>query len=244
MKTVYALTTLGFVAACSDSDPKTYTPLDGAGTTTLASTAAGATLTLDRDADLLTVNGDEGQISADGETVLFASGETMSLLGTDNDYSRGFALSGAEASFGAFGESTARADVPSGTASYSGETIIVATSTDGVFDLTGTVSANVDFSDGDATMMFEDLNGSRATGLSAPDTIDDFGSIVISDISVENAVLTGGSSMVMSGETDTFDDLEGGVNALLFGPEGEELGGSIALSGNAATVRGSFIAAQ
>ena len=247
MKRSISLLALGFATACSGGGggaDKIYEPLDGTGTSSLATTVSGATVSLDRDASTLTFNGDEGQISADGETVTFESGATMSLTGTDNEYSRLFVLSGDEPGFGAFGESTAGRDIPNGSASFDGSSILVVSAPEGVFDLTGDVTAEVEFGE-EASVTFENLSGTRSDGLSAPSSIDDFGTVEVIGIDVSDSSLSGGATSITTDETSVFDDvINGGVNGILFGPNAEEVGGSIEATGNGGALTGGFVASQ
>ncbi|SEW00707.1 hypothetical protein SAMN04488515_0618 [Cognatiyoonia koreensis] len=247
MNKFYALFAIGFAAGCSGGgDPdKVYVALDGTGETPVASTVAGASASFDRDTNTLTFNGEEGQINAAGDSVTFPSGATMSLSGLDNEYSRLFVLSGAESAFGAYGVSTDRRDIPSGSASYSGSSIVVVTAPEGVFDLTGDASVDVSFASGRADLTLDELSGTQATGLSAPDAVDDFGSIEISDIDLDGNRLRGGEATVDTDETDAFSaGAPGGVRGTLFGPDADEVGGSLEITGDAAAINGGFIAFQ
>lgn len=246
MKKFLIIAATGLVAGCSGGgSDKVYVALNGTGTTPLASSNTGANVQLDRDTNTLTYNGDVGQINAAGDTVTFASGATMSLSGLDNDYSRLFVLSGASPTFGAYGVNTARADVPSGSASYYGDAILVVTAPEGVFDLTGDASAEVDFGSREASLRMQNLSGTRFTGTSAPETVDDFGTIAASDIELSSSRLSDGTFVVTTSETSAFDGaITGDVEATLFGPDAEEIGGSITVSGDAAAIIGGFIAKQ
>ena len=242
MKKVTSLIVLGFAAACSSAD-KVYVPLNGAGTTALATTVAGASATLDRDTNTLTYNGETGQINAAGDTVTFASGATMALSGTDSEYARLFVLSGANPTIGAYGVNTARRDIPNGMASFEGDSILVVTSTDGIFDLTGDVTANVDFNADDASVTLDNLSGTLATGLSAPSAVSDFGTVEISGIEMTDGALTGGSTQVTTDQTNAFDGaIDGGVSASMFGPNAEEVAGSVNATGDDGALTGGFIA--
>lgn len=248
MKMLLTLTALGFTAACGSSSSvvdKIYVPLDGAGTTTLATTVPDSTAEFNRDNGTITFNDEIGQLNAAGDTVTFASGATMALSGLDNSYSRQFVLSGSEPAFGAYGVDTEARDLPGGSATYSGETTLVVTSPDGIFDLTGDANASVNFRSDAASLTLNNLSGTQATGLSSPEDVNDFGDIVFADIDLSGNTLSGGTVTIDTDETAAFDtDASGDVNGTFFGPSGEELGGSFNITGDAASVDGGFIAAQ
>ncbi|WP_298860653.1 hypothetical protein [uncultured Sulfitobacter sp.] len=247
MKKSFILVVAAFVAGCGGSSPGAdYTPLAGAGTTTLDATVAGATVVLDRDANTLSYNGEVGQINAAGDSVVFPSGATMSLRGLGNTQSRLFTLNGAEQTFGAFGNQTAPGDLPiSGTASYDGESVLVVAAPEGVFDLTGDVTATIDFRADNATVTFNNLSGTVATGLASPSSVDDFGSVVVSDVAFDDGGLLGGSTVVSTNASASFDGpLYGGVDGAVFGENAEEVAGALDVTGDGVVLKGGFIASK
>ena len=139
---------------------------------------------------------------------------------------------------GIFGEGTSASDLPSGTAGYSGISIVQIFDGSNVYDLSGDASISVDFGGNRLSVTQDDLDGTRGDGVTAQTSVTDVATITISDAVISGAGFSGGSAHVQSTELAAFlSGLETvSVSGGFFGPNAEEVGGVAVIDDTGNTV--------
>lgn len=185
-----------------------------------------------------TLSDDRSQINLTGGGVITFSGDTDAFAVRFDASQDGTTTQGIA------GIATSSSDLPSGSASYSGDTVITATSGTDVFELTGTAEITASFgaSDPSVTTTLSDLSGLRLPALSAAETVADAGTLTLNGSAIDGSRFTGGTaeldSDVLSLAGSETVDLEGAF----YGPSGEEVGGVFAITGGETQIFGDFLA--
>ncbi|MEJ8563142.1 transferrin-binding protein-like solute binding protein [Yoonia sp. GPGPB17] len=246
-----------------DSDPVTYVQIFDA-TSTETSELSGHELpsgsttlgllagTLDRSADRATVGALSGDINALRTQIDLDGGGIITLDELSTAYVTTFTSqpNAGIPSIGVIGIPTAAGDMPTtGTvtlyADSAGSSIQIIDGS-AVYDLTGAVSAEVVFNSNDVDLVFENLNGTRSTGVAAPQPVSDVATITIDDASIAGSVFTGGTATFASTEiTSTLSGTQTvQTSGGFFGPEADEIGGVFIIddtTGATLLIQGTFI---
>jgi hypothetical protein len=264
MKPSVVVTSLGLLAACSggggggggDQIPEAVPPTidDVTSTATSALTAnvldaeavtvTSATGQLNRSTDTGTIAGLSGTLSEDRTQIVLDDG-LISFDADEDAFAARFTIETSELSaLGIVGITTSTADLPTGTATYAGDTILTAQSGTDLFELTGTANITADFGANAPSVTTEltDLSGTQQPILGDEITIADGGSLTITGSSIDGAGFTGGSaeltSDVLALSGDETLNLEGGF----YGPDGGEAGGVFIIDDGDTVIFGDFLA--
>ena len=217
-------------------------------------TGATAGETFDRENDRITINGLPGTINADRTSVALDEGGVVTITNSGLNYVALFQadpVSG-DPFVGVIGQQTAVSDLPTaGTYDYDGTDNVLLQITDGddFYDLTGDGFIAVNFdSSSRASLTVDTLSGSRTTGVNAPENVSLTGFLSVFQANRVGNNISGGSAFV------SLSDLENGslsgqqvvdLNASLFGPNAEEIGGVFLIDYSVANnllIEGSFVA--
>lgn len=187
-----------------------------------------STGSLDRSTGEIKLNGMTRTLSADG-TSATGTGGNLSISPGNTEYVATF-IDGSD--FGVYGTKTQRGDVPiSGAATYNGDSTVVVISADGVFDLTGDASFDVDFKARSATGTIDNLDGTLSTGLRAPSSVNDAATIALTDVRTSNNGLSGGDIAIDSDiiTTGISGSETSSLRGQFYGPDADEIGGTFQL---------------
>ena len=191
---------------------------------------------LNRSSDTVTLNGLTGTIDDDREIITFATGGTATLTNGSTDYVALFLAQpiGADPFFGVIGVPTAGADLPNAnSATYSGSNSAVIQVVHGstFLDLQGDVAATVNFQGESLTIVFDQMDGIKIEGVSAPTGVSD-----ALNFSIDGAIASDGS---FTGSVATVSSLESGgslsgdesvvASGAFYGPNADELGGLVTI---------------
>jgi hypothetical protein len=199
-----------------------------------ASTVSSNTGTLNWGTDRATISGLSGDIQPNDTTVVLdAAAGTITFSSEATSYVTTFAAEpvGTDPFFGVVGVPTQNSDLPtSGTLrAYVGSSGIQIISSDAVYDLTGSATAQVEFgSGGTVDLVFDNLSGSKTDGVSAPVNVTDVATIGLNAAQITDGSFSGGTATFSStGEIST--TLTGSesiaTSGSFFGPDADELGG-------------------
>lgn len=165
-----------------------------------------------------------GNISSDGSAVSNDT-TTWTIADDDTEYVRVY-TDGVRSGF--FGVATPVADVPGGTASYSGNGDLVLIDDTGIYELSGDATTSVDFGAGTVNTTIAGLNGTLDTGAAAVQDLSDAGTLSLNDMQIVQNGFNGGSinidSTVITSEPTSL--ASEGIIGNFFGPNGEEVGGA------------------
>ncbi len=207
--------------------------------------ASGNTGALDHDNGVITDGILAGTLNDPSRTeIALTDGGIANLTNPDNaDFVRFFTLQGASfQEFGVVGAGTAAADIPtSGSADYSGTVnMSVFDGSRDTFTLTGDVNINARWSGSRGVdMAFSNLTGTNSTGaVGAGET----GTLDIDNARISGAAFTGGQA---SGTGPLFDGFTAGASLSgtrgeFFGPNADEVGGTVSVLQNDVRVIGVY----
>ena len=201
---------------------------------------------LDRTAGTGSLGGLSGQLSDDRTQIDLPNGR-VSFDAAEDAFSARFTVAAGDTNtLGIVGIATSAADLPSGTATYAGDTILTATSGTDLFDLTGTATVTAEFgaSSPTVTTALTDLAGTQEVegGTSAPETVADAGSLTISGSAISGAAFSGGSAELTSDVLALSGDADVNVEGSFYGPDGSEVGGVFIIDDGDTKIFGDFLA--
>ncbi|MEO1637710.1 MAG: hypothetical protein AAFU41_00510 [Pseudomonadota bacterium] len=207
---------------------------------------------LNRGADTITLAGLPGSFDPATRTVTFDGGGTATLTNGPTTFVAQFTAEpvGVDPFNGVVGVPTAVGDLPTTGQVYAATdarvVIIDSQSGPNIYDLTATLSVDVDFAGGNADMMFTNLDGTKNNS----DAVDDVAVFSILGATLTDNQITGGTAEFTGtiGEIDTSLTTNEIVmtNAALYGPGADEVGGVFTIDDRAGTgnlfIVGSFTA--
>ncbi|PUB15496.1 transferrin-binding protein-like solute binding protein [Yoonia sediminilitoris] len=205
---------------------------------------------LDHDAGRITGGLFAGAINQGRTLVDLDEGGTATLQNLSNtDYVRVFQLQGSD--FDQFGtgvvgvqtaptSSALATGIGTGSSIYNGDVRLQATDTTDTYAVSGAAEVNVSFENSNANISFTGLTG---RGNADPATID-AGTLTISGANLNGAAFVGGratgTGSLFSGLND--DTESSGTRGEFFGPDADEVGGTVAIDTNSLEVVGVYTA--
>lgn len=210
-------------------------------------TVAADTGRLNRADDTGNIGGLSGSLSDDRSQINLNGGGAITFAGEADSFAVRFdAAQGGTTTLGIAGIPTASSDLPSGSATYTGDTVITATSGTDLFELTGSAEIMASFGAGDpsVTTTLSDLSGNRLpdSGTSAAETIADAGTLTFSGSAIDGSRFTGGTAALTSDVLFLTGSETVGLEGAFYGPNGEEAGGVFAITGGETVIFGDFLA--
>lgn len=199
--------------------------------------------TLDRAADTLSFGAVSGTINDARDTVDLSDGQIDIDGETDAFAARFDAAQGAVNTLGILGVATDAAALPSGTASYTGDTVITATSGTDVFELTGVASITANFGgDESVTTALTALTGTRQPAGAVVEDIADAGALTISGSGISGNGFSGGSAALTSDVLSLTGDVTTALEGGFYGPDADEVGGVFIVDDGTTRIFGDFLA--
>lgn len=205
--------------------------LDSAARTTRTETG-----TLDRADDRATTGDLTGDLSANRQLITLDGGGSITLVPGDTGYASRFIATpaGEDRTIGILGIATQENNLPTGSASYSGDANVTIQDGATLFDLSGTSSIEADFAAGSVTTTLSGLDGTRTEDLDAPVNVTDAATIEVSESALNGGIFSGGTASVSgSGLASLSDSAMTSLTGSIFGPKGEEAGGVLVIDDRA-----------
>lgn len=231
-----ALSLIG-LAACGggDTPPEVLDFLDPSGTGTVditamsldsaARTTSTQTGTLNQNTDSFTLGGLGGRINDDRTEVTLDGGGLVTLTdGTAFAALYDATPAGANRTLGVVGLGTP--DMPGlGTTTYTGTATVTIQDDVTVYDLTGDATVVASFGAGTVVTTVDGLSGSQTTGLSAPASVSNVGTIEFTGSPIAGAGFTGGTPTLTSGEIADLSGSEASsLDGAFYGPDAANAG--------------------
>lgn len=208
-----------------------------------AGTVAADTGRLNRADNTGELGGLTGTLSADRTRIALDDGGAVIFDDPGDNFAVRFeAARPSGTTTGIAGIATALADLPTGTANYTGDTVLSAVTGDTVFDLTGTATITADFAgDAGVTTVLSDLSGTRQPLLAAAVPVTEVGTLTLSGSVIDGARFSGGSAALTSDVLSLSGDETVDVSGAFYGPDGGEAGGVFAITGGETDIFGDFL---
>lgn len=260
MKPSALMLTIGTLAACGGggggpavTDAPTLGDVNSTATSSLvatvldanAGTVAAETGNLNRSENTGQIGGLSGALSADRTRIEVIGGGAVTFSDAGDGFAARFdAARPGTTTSGIAGIATAAGDLPGGSATYSGDTVITATSGTDLFELTGTADITADFGRGDVTTVLSDLSGVQIEGggTQAPVAVSDAGTLTLRGSAIGGARFSGGTAALTSEVLSLAGDETVAVEGAFFGPAAEQAGGVFAITGGETKIFGDFLA--
>jgi hypothetical protein len=200
---------------------------------------------LDRRDNKGTIGGLSGELSADRSEIDLKNG-AITLDGEAGAYSARFALeAGPLNTLGIVGIATAASALPSGTATYSGDTILTATSGSAIYELNGTADVVAGFGSGtpSVTTTLSDLSGTmQGSSLDIATDVADVGTLVLAGSAISGAAFNGGTAELTSDVLALSGSEKVVLRGAFFGPDAGEVGGAFIIKDGTTQIFGDFLA--
>lgn len=208
-----------------------------------AQTVTATTGQLNRSANTGTIGELSGTLSADRSTITLSGGGVVTFADPGDGFATRFDADTTTPTIGIAGIATAAGDLPSGTASYTGDTVITATNGTDIYELTGVAEITATFAGDDPSVTTElsDLAGTRQPVLAAPQTVADVGTLTLSGSAIDGATFSGGTAALSSDVLSLSGDETVSVAGAFFGPDAAQAGGVFAITGGETQVFGDFL---
>ncbi|MEO1650607.1 MAG: transferrin-binding protein-like solute binding protein [Pseudomonadota bacterium] len=209
-----------------------------------ASVVARETGTLDREANTLTYGSLSGTLLEDRSGVDLDDGAITFDGEADAAAVRFEATQGTTNTIGVIGVTTAADSLPTGTATYTGDTVLTAVAGTDVFELTGVANVTAEF-DADTptvTTALSGLSGTRQPVLGAAEDVADAGTLTISGSEISGAGFSGGEATLDSTVLTLSGDETVAVEGSFFGVDADEVGGVFVVDDDETRIFGDFLA--
>lgn len=197
-----------------------------------ARSTSGLTGTLDPTSNSFAVGTLSGDIATDRTEVALSEGGQITIAPGTTDFAVLFEAVPATGNrtIGVVGAVTPEADLPSGTAEYTGAADVTVADGASTFELNGTGTIAADFADGTVTVTASDLNGTQTIGLTAPVDVTDVATIAFTGSSIDGATFSGGTPSVTSTTLTALGaDANSSLDGAFFGTSGDEAGAVFAI---------------
>ena len=209
-----------------------------------AQTVTSSTGQLNRSANTGTIGDLSGTLSADRSSIALSDGGAVTFADPGDGFATRFAADTDTPTIGIAGIATATGDLPGGSASYIGDTVITATNGTDLYELTGVSEITATFA-GDTpsvTTVLSDLAGTRQPALAAAQSVADAGTLTLTGSEIDGATFSGGTAALDSDVLSLSGDETVSVAGAFFGPEADQAGGVFAITGGETQVFGDFLA--
>ena len=201
--------------------------LDSAGRSTSALTG-----TLDPTDNTYTAGALSGDISADRTQVTLTDGGNVVITPGDTEFAVLFAATptNGNRTIGIVGGVTPAADLPGGTAEYTGDAAITLRDGASVYELNGTATIAANFAGGTVRTTASALSGTQTTGLAAPVEVSDVATVAFTGSSINGATFADGTPSVTSTTVTTLGDAPASsLDGAFFGTGGDEAGATFVI---------------
>lgn len=135
---------------------------------------------------------------------------------------------------GIAGVLTPAENLPSGAASFVGDTSLVVQDGQDTISLAGIATIAADFSGGAVTTTLSNLSGEITDGISFDTSVNNVGTIKFSDSTLENSNFTGGDLEIVTSLFEIGSNANLEVLGGFFGPDTQEVGGLFLIDGGTA----------
>jgi|GEM_PF-3567814 len=250
-------TAFGVLAACGGASPEmvTDTPrpiitpfseetdpevtLAGVFLDSGARTTGSLNGTLDRTSEELSIGTQSGRVNADATEVLLADGGRIAITPSQAGFAARFIATpqNSARTIGVIGVATPVADLPNGSASFSGNADVIIQDDVTLYTLTGDASLTANFSvrGGSVTTEVTDLKGTQRLGVTAPESVNDVATITFSDSEMLRATFSGGALTLNSDKlTAISDDAVVSLDGVFLGDGADEVGVTFVIDDDAA----------
>ncbi len=224
------------------------TSIDVSTLTALSLNAADASVasetgSLDRAGNTLSFGGLSGTVAADRASVALADGAVTFEGGADAAAVRFDAAQGSVTTSGIIGVATDQAALPSGSATYTGDTVITAISDRDVFELDGTATIAADFGAAtpNVTTTLSGLSGSRQPVLGDAEAVADAGTLTITGSTISGAGFSGGTAALTSSVLALSGSETVALEGAFFGVDATEVGGVFIIDDADVRIFGDFL---
>ena len=199
--------------------------------------------TLDRDGDTLTFGDTTGTLSDDRTSVDLEDGAITFEGDADAFAVRFDAAEGATNTIGIIGVATDAGSLPSGSATYAGDTVITAQSGTDLFELTGTAAITADFDAAtpSVTTALTGLSGTRQPAAAAAEDVADAGSLTIAGSEISGNGFNGGTATLESTVLTLSGDESTALEGAFYGPDADEVGGVFIIEDGETRIFGDFL---
>lgn len=197
-----------------------------------ARSTSGLSGTLDLNDNTYTVGTLSGDISANRTLVNLSDGGNVVIGSGATDFAVLFEATPIDGNrtIGIVGGITPTADLPSGTADYTGDSAITLRDGASVYELTGTATIAADFANGTVTTTATNLDGTERTGLTAPVNVSDVASVTFTGSRISGATFDGGTPDITSSNlTALGDNPDSSLNGAFFGTAADEAGATFVI---------------
>ena len=224
-----------------------------------ASTEAADLIALSLDANAGTVTNETGTLNRTGNTIAFGSIDgTISDDRTGVDLTNGAvtfdgdadafavrfdAAQGTTNTLGVIGVAADPATLPSGTATYTGDTVITAQSGTDLFELDGTATITANFGAGtpNVTTALTALSGTRQPAAAAIEDVADAGSLTITGSTISGSGFSGGTATLDSTVLSLSGSETTALEGAFYGTDGAEAGGVFIIEDGTTRIFGDFL---
>lgn len=237
---------VGTYTEFADTTSTEATALSYLAVTNAGAASTGSAGTLDHDMDEIDGPGELAGTFTGGRTGIDLSGGGTAVLSNEagTEFLRIFSTSGTGSDlFGVVGQATTGADMPdSGSANYDGTVLLDVSDGAAIYALTGDVAISATFA-GTVDSTFSGFSGTR-TDSGGTTSVSGLGTVSISGATQSGTGFSGGtpsgSGSVFSRVTDSADIT--GTNGQFFGPNADEVGGTLVVEDTSISVFGVYAA--